>query len=205
MAVAHEIKPSRTGLGGTVTPYERALIEFGAGGRAAITHAHAAAIACGGNFTGTTHEAERTCTAQDLLCLAGDAAVDLAMIAQIFEAAPDDLDHALVLRDAASGVARLTARALEVHARDTGYDPQFWIGDAIDETTQLMTDDRDELFSGLRTGGESVALARSVASRIFAALACAPADRMGVPGHTSAALGSSVALFMIADGCQLDG
>jgi hypothetical protein len=51
----------------------------------------------------------------------------------------------------------------------------------------------------LRAGGETVELARRTASCIFAALACAPADRMGVPGHVANALGASVALFMIAD------
>lgn len=187
-----------------MTPFERALVELGAGGRGAIAHAHAVAIATGGNFVGLTHETERICTAQDLLCLAGDASVDLAMVAQIFEAAPDGEEQARMMRETACGVARMTARALEVHARDTGYDPDVWIANALDETEFVMTDDSDPLFEGLRSGGESVTLARRTASSIFAALACAPADRMGVPGHVAAALGTSVALFMIADSALTD-
>lgn len=182
-----------------MTPFERALVEFGEGGRASIAHAHEVAIATGGNFVGLSHEVERTCTAQDLLCVAGDAAVDLAMVAQIFEAAPEGEEQARMLRETAAAVARMSARALEVHSRDTGYDPEVWIANALDETEFVMSDDQDPLFAGLRTGGESVALARRTASCIFAALACAPADRMGVPGHAAAALGSSVALFMIAE------
>jgi hypothetical protein len=188
-----------------MSPFERALVELGARGRATIAHVHEVAIAVGGNSVAMTHEIERTCTAQDLLCLAGDAAVDLAMIAQVFEVAPDGGAQARLLRETAASVARMTARALEVHARDTGYDPDVWIARSLDETEFVMSDDRDELFDGLRAGGESVSLARSTASNIFAALACAPADRMGVPGRVAAALGTSVAVFMIADSALLDG
>jgi hypothetical protein len=185
-----------------MTPFERALVELGDRGRESITRAHGTAIAVGGNFTGTSYDIETTCSTQDLLCLAGDASVDLAMIAQIFEAAPTADEHAELLRSASAGVARLTARALEIHARDTGYDPDVWIAGALDETELVMSDDRDLLFAGLRAGGETVALARRIASCIFAALACAPADRMGVPGHVANALGASVALFMVADSIE---
>jgi hypothetical protein len=181
-----------------MTPFERALVELGNQGRESIVRAQGAAIAVGGNFTGSSREAETACTTQDLLCLAGDAAVDVAMLAQIFEAAPDTGDHARMLRQASAGVERLTARALEVHARDTGYDPDVWIARALDETEVVMSDDSDPLFENLRAGGETITLARQIASCIFGALACAPADRMGVPGHVANALGASVALFMIA-------
>ncbi|MBJ7459309.1 MAG: hypothetical protein JHD02_09000 [Thermoleophilaceae bacterium] len=181
-----------------MTPFERAVVELGRHGRDAIAQAHGTAIAVGGRFTGTSYESEAICSTQDLLCLAGDATVDLAMIAQIFEASPEAHEHAQLLRSAAAGVARLTARALEIHARDTGYDPEVWIADALDATELVMSDDRDPMFDGLRAGGECIALARRTASCIFAALACAPADRMGVPGHIADALGASVALFMIA-------
>jgi hypothetical protein len=183
-----------------VTAFERALVQLGNAGRESIASAHGAAIAIGGNFTGTSYDAELALSTQDLLCLAGDASVDLAMIAQVFEAAPDTDEHAELLRAASAGVARLTARALEIHARDTGYDPDVWIAGALDETELVMSDDRDPMFTGLRAGGETVTLARRIASSIFAALACAPADRMGVPGHVASALGASVALFMVADG-----
>ncbi|MBJ7353230.1 MAG: hypothetical protein JHC98_00235 [Thermoleophilaceae bacterium] len=185
-----------------MTPFERALVELGRRGRESIARAHGTAIAIGGNFTGTSYDIETACSTQDLLCLAGDAAVDLAMIAQIFEAAPTADEHAAMLRSASAGVARLTARALEIHARDTGYDPDVWIAGALDETALVMSDDRDLMFNGLRAGGETVTLARRIASSIFAALACAPADRMGVPGHVANALGASVALFMVADSFQ---
>src|SRR3954451_19252109 len=121
-----------------MSPFERALVELGEQGRASIAHAHGVAIAVGGNFTGTSYDIESTCSTQDLLCLAGDASVDLAMIAQIFEAAPETDAHAAMLRSASAGVARLTARALEVHARDTGYDPEVWVAGALDETELLM-------------------------------------------------------------------
>lgn len=188
-----------------MSPFERALVELGAGGRSAIVSAHASAIASGGLLAGSTSESERLCSTQELLCLAGDVSVDLAMIAQIFEAAPLQREHVDVLREVSARTARLTARALEVHARDTGYDPEVWIAAALDETEFVMSDDHDELFPCLRASGECVGLARAVSSRIFAALNALPADRMGVPGHVAAALGASVALFMIAECCRTNG
>lgn len=188
-----------------MSPFERALVELGAGGRDAIVHAHAAAVASGGLLATSTSESERLCSTQELLCLAGNEAVDLAMVAQIFEAAPLQREHVEILREVSARTARMTARALEVHARDTGYDPGVWITAALDETEFAMSDDHDELFPCLRAGGECVGLARAVSSRIFGALNALPADRMGVPGHVAAALGASVALFMIADSCHIDG
>jgi hypothetical protein len=182
-----------------MSPFERALVRIGAGGRASIGLAWTAAVAEGGNFTGTTEEEERLCSTQDLLCAAADAALDAAMLAQVFDAAPDAPAHAALLRSAAAGVTRLTSRALETHARDTGYVHTVWVERALEDAEFVMCDDRDELFSGLRSGGESVALARHAAARIHAALSAAPVDRMGVPGRISEALGAGVALFMIAD------
>lgn len=183
-----------------MNPIDRVLVDLGARGHASVVDAHRAAVAIGGNVTGSTFELESTATTQDLLCAAGDLAVDLAMVAQVFEADPNGITHARLLREAAAGVARLSTRALEVHARDTGYDPDVWIESAVDETETLMADDCDDLFSPARRGGEIVALARVTASELFAALACTPADRMGVPGHISGVMGTSVALFMIASG-----
>jgi hypothetical protein len=188
-----------------MTPYERPVFDFSASGREAVAQAHGVAVATGGNFTGATHELEQTCTAQDLLCMAGEAAVDMAMIAQIFEASERGGQHVKMLRDASAGFARLTARALEVHARDTGYDLEVWRDRAVEETQFALFNDCDELFDGLRTGGETVCLARRAASSVMAALAAAPADRMGVPGQIAEALGTSVALFLIARAAETDG
>ncbi len=186
-----------------MTPFERALAEFSSGPRQALADAHLAAIASGGNFTGTSYETECTLTAQDLLCLAGNAAVELAMLAQIFDAAPAD-EPRRALKTVAAGIARLTARSLEVHARDTGYEPGVWISSAVDETELTMLADCDELFDGLIEASPAVCLSRRAAAGIHAALACAPVDRMGVPGHIATALGAAVAMFMVADDAQGD-
>lgn len=187
-----------------MSPFERALVELGANGREAVAQAHVAAIAIGGNFTGTTHESELTCSAQDLLCLAGNAAVDAAMVAQVFEVSDGAGEHAELLREISAGMARLVARALEIHARDTGYDPEIWNANAVEETEIVMCADSDPLFDGAHAA-DTIALVRTAAAGIHAALACAPADRMGVPGHVASALGACVAMFMVAEAALNDG
>lgn len=188
-----------------MNPFERLAIDFSESSNLAVAEAHGAAVAIGGNVTFSTAADEQLCSAQDLLCLAADAAVDLAMLAQIFDAAEDTGEHVRLLSEAASAVSRLSSRALEVHARDTGYDREIWVERAVEETQFLLFADSDPLFDGLRSGGSAVALARGTASSLHAALACAPADRMGVPGHIAAALGASVAVFMIARAAEDDG
>lgn len=189
-----------------MNPLARAQVPIGSSGRDAIERAHAAATAAGIDFTRSGSESERLLSTQDLLCATGNAVVDMAMLAQAFQVQSEfdgeivshaAHDQARALRDAAAGVARLTLRALEVHARDTGYSTDVWLADAADETEHLMTDDHDPLFTPrLPT---VIELAREVASDLFAALAAAPGDRMGVPGHLARALGASVALFMVAE------
>ncbi|MGB1582929.1 MAG: hypothetical protein ACPHCI_03990 [Solirubrobacterales bacterium] len=189
-----------------MNPLARAQVPLGSSGRDEIERARDAALAIGGTFCNSHRESERLCTTQDLLCAAGNAVVDQVMLAQVFHAQSlldDDFvsaeahDQARALRDASAGVVRMTARALEVHARDTGYCQAAWLTDSLDETERLMTDDRDPLFDPMTP--TVIAMARSVARELFSALAAAPADRMGVPGHVARALGASVALFMVAD------
>lgn len=184
-----------------MNPYLRAQVAMGAGGRLTVNRAHQAAVACGTDLTGSRASDERIFSTQDLLCAAGDAVVELAMAAQLFDAhVALDLElsdeQSLALRRTAAGVARLTARALEIHARDTGYDAEIWFLDARHETELLMADDHDPLFEPVARG--VVDLTRIVSGEIFSALAATPADRMGVPGHISRALGTAVAMFMIA-------
>lgn len=184
-----------------MNPFLRAQVPMGSRGRHVVSRAHAAAVSCGSDLTGRNRDDESIFSTQDLLCAAGDAVIELAMAAQLFDAhvvlgVELTEDHARALRRTASGVARLTARALEIHARDTGYDPEIWFADARDETERLMADDRDALFEPSARG--VVDLVRMASGEIFSALAATPADRMGVPGHIARALGIAVALFMIA-------
>lgn len=185
--------------------FERLALDFSHASTQAVRDAHTSAVALGGNVTLRSGEDERLCSAQDLLCLAADMAVDMAMLAQIFDASASAGEHVPMLEDAACAVARLAARALEVHARDTGYQRELWLDQALEETQFLLFADQDPLFDGQRSGGSTAELARSSASSLHAALACAPADRMGVPGHIAAALGSSVAVFMVARADEHDG
>lgn len=184
-----------------MNPYLRAQVSMGSSGRLTVSRAHAAAVAFGSDLTGHVRADENIFSTQDLLCAAGDAVVELAMAAQLFDAhvalgVELSDEHSRALRQTASGVARLALRALEVHARDTGYDPEIWFADARDETERLMADDHDALFEPTARG--VVDLARLASGEIFSALAATPADRMGVPGHIARALGTAVALFMIA-------
>lgn len=182
-----------------MTDFVRPSFDFSDESRQAVLDAHGYAVANGGNFTCSSRDDEALFTAQDLLCAAGEIAVDVAMLAQAFECPTGgSSERARALRDAASGMARMSARALEVHARDTGYDRDVWVQRAHEETEFRLCEDTDALFEELRAGGETVALARTAASKIFSALASAPVDRMGVPGHIAEALGISVTLVMIA-------
>lgn len=177
-------------------------------GHAAVSEAHAVAVVQGANFTGTTHESERICSAQDLLCMAGSAAVDVALIAQVFDACKESADQqaqAQALSSGAAGLTRLIKRALEVHSRDTGYAADIWLERAVEETEYLLHGSYLLNDVEVSHGTFCTDLVRTSAGGVMAALACAPADRMGVPERITEALGASVALFMIAERSRSDG
>lgn len=189
-----------------MNPLDRAYVPAGAQGRSAIEDAYAAAIATGGDVVDGGFDDEHAASSHELLCRAGETLIELAMIAQIFQAQaqldPDASSQELrrdarTLRLASARVARLTRDALENHGRDTGYTLDVWLEHAFSETEMLMTDDVDPLFSGVP--GSAIELVRHLSDSLFGALAAAPTDRMGVPERVASAMGVSVALYMVAD------
>lgn len=189
-----------------MNPLARAYVPAGALGRSAIEDAYGAAIAVGGDMVDGGFDDERAASSHELLCLAGATLIELAMIAQIFQAQaqldPDAVSQELkrdakALRIASARMARLSRNALENHGRDTGYSLDVWLEHAFAETELLMTADSDPLFGGVETG--AIELVRHLSDSLFSALAATPTDRMGVPERVASAMGVSVALFMVAD------
>lgn len=189
-----------------MNPIARAYVPAGVLGRSAIEDAYSAAIAVGGDVVDGGFDDERAASAHELLCRAGESLVELAMIAQLFqaqaqldsEAASEALrEDARRLRIASARIARLVRGALANHGRDTGYALDVWLETAFSETELLLTNDVDPLFSGPEM--DAIEIVRHLSDSIFAALAAAPNDRMGVPERVASAMGVSVALFMVAE------
>jgi hypothetical protein len=164
-----------------------------------------AAIAFGVDAIGVDLETERTLGSHELMCRAGEASIDLALIAQVFksqvrraENIPEEalVRSALLLRERAAATTRLVARALEVHARDTGYSRDVWLMAAHDGASLFLLDSLDAGNSRVAT--MPPLLARIAARSLFDALASSNSDRMAVPGYLADSLGANLALFMHA-------
>ncbi|MGH2906215.1 MAG: hypothetical protein ACRDKI_05535 [Solirubrobacterales bacterium] len=165
------------------------------------------AIAHGVDSLGFDSELECTLTAHDLMARAGEQSIDVALVAQIFNAqaragseipAADARETARLLRDVTSGNVRFVARALEVHARDTGYSVDVWLATAYSTAQVLLGDSRDA--GQTRISAMPPLFARVAARSLFEALAASVSDRMAVPGHLADSLGANVALYMHARG-----
>lgn len=186
-----------------VTPRKLLLQALPACDRPSVRRGLETAIAFGVDSTGIDAEAESTLGAHELMCRAGEASIDLALVAQIFksqirqpEKIPAETLHvtARMLRDTAAGSTRLVARALEVHARDTGYASDVWMITAYDTTNLFLLDS----FETGRTRLAAVPplFARIAARSLFDALAASNCDRMAVPGYLADSLGANLALFL---------
>jgi hypothetical protein len=160
-------------------------------------------LAFGADATGIDDETELTMTSHDLMCRAGEASIDLALIAQVFKSqirkgadapAGDIRTSARMLRDSSAASTRLVALALDVHARDTGYSNDAWMLTAYDTTSLFLLDSLDAGDSRLAT--VPPLFARIAARSLFDALASSNSDRMAVPGYLADSLGANLALFL---------
>jgi hypothetical protein len=96
---------------------------------------------------------------------------------------------ALAGRRALAGAIRLAHRALEVHARDVGYDPARWLGDVPAEASAIADQ------SASPTPWELVREVDLIAEDLADAIVGLQVDRMGVPGLIVSALGMLLALY----------
>src|SRR3954452_18824582 len=89
------------------------------------------AVAHGADLTGLDAAEERTATTLELLAAITVRVPHLTLLLASLAEAPTPLSPgaACVVREArrqSAAIARLAHRALEVHARDVGYDPEAW-------------------------------------------------------------------------------
>jgi hypothetical protein len=173
--------------------------------RASVRKGLNSAIAFGVDASGIDPEIEATMNAHDLMCRAGEASIDLALIAQVFKShvrkgtdiPADELQRsARMLRDSAAATTRLVTRALETHARDMGYASDIWLITAYDTTNLFLLDSLD--VGETRVAAMPPLFARIAARSLFDALASSNSDRMAVPGYLADSLGANLALFLHA-------
>jgi hypothetical protein len=188
-----------------VTPRRLILQALPACDREAVRAGLDTAIAYGIDSTGIDADTERTLGSHDLMCRAGEAMIDLALVAQIFksqvrlgDALPASTLEATsrMLRDTSAGCTRLVSRALEIHARDTGYSRDVWMITAYDTTNLFLLDSLD--IGPSRIANVPPLFTRIAARSLFDALAASRSDRMAVPGYLADSLGANLALFMHA-------
>lgn len=171
---------------------------------------YAAALAFGGNATGITASRESQDTPTVLLTTAGSFVPAITRAAYALDVLLGDTgeepvggdadllpNQARALSRAASGALRLTHRALEVHARNVGYDIAPYQPQALVATEAALLDARldvdDENPSGLN-GTIDAGL-----QNVNLALQALEVNRGAVPGYLASALGSWFALYLVAD------
>jgi len=179
--------------------------EISASGEDAIRAAHRWAVAAGVDVTRLDGERERAHTAHTLMCLSIEPVLTVAVSCECFQAQAaivgdpaSPLLHPGLrrLRTSSAGATRLMSRALEVHARDTGYLPDAWAERAHEAAATVLDGGDGGLEPPRRPGAADVA--RAAVSAVSAALLASEHDRMAVPGELAAAIGCTTALFMLA-------
>lgn len=188
-----------------MTPRRQLLQAPPASDRESVRSSLDRAIAFGIDGLGFDVETEQALSSHDLMCRAGESSIDLALVAQIFGAhvrggaAISDGDFrtsARMLRDRTAASTRLVARALNVHARDTGYSSDVWLNTAFDTTNLFLLDSFEA--GETRVATMPPIFARVAARSLFEGLASSSSDRMAVPGYLADSLGAHLALFMHA-------
>jgi hypothetical protein len=99
-------------------------------------------------------------------------------------------------RAAAAGALRLTVRALELHARDLGYDPHHWLARSLGGADAVCALARDQ---DTPEADRPITLVREATAELLAALLSLESDRMAVPGHVCDALSDLLVLYLLFD------
>lgn len=156
---------------------------------------------CAGGALSRPADEERLHSALELLAQITTHTPYLALVVvELAGAGAGDAAAQCLAREARRHTAvaiRLAHRALEVHARDVGYELGAWRRRAVLEATATLAagsveDRADELgIAAARLGDASAALA--------AAIAAVPTDRMAVPGHLASAVGAWLACYAQAE------
>jgi hypothetical protein len=96
-------------------------------------------------------------------------------------------------RRQAAALVRLAHRALELHARDVGYDPRPWRDSAIRRVGVALADICPEAGDEL---GLAVLEVDRASHELAAAITAIPVDRMAVPGHVAAAQAECLSCYV---------
>jgi hypothetical protein len=161
------------------------------------------AVCTGGTLSARPAQDERLHSPLELLAAITSHTPYLALIvvelAGAGDAAPDCL--ARETRRHTALVIRLAHRALEVHARDVGYELDAWRRRAVLEASVALTV-ADAEDRGDELGAAAAGLADAAAA-LAAAITAVSTDRMAVPDHLASALSRWLACYARADRAAL--
>lgn len=173
---------------------------------AELSAAHRAAVAHGGHDTGASAELERLASTPQLLSYLiprlPEIAISTFAVQTLAGAGWDERLAATVeqLRTQSAGGVRLGQRALEVHARDTGYRLESWTQVIVETTGEVLERAHDRTaHMQLPSPLEQI---RSASGAVARALGACERDRMAVPEHVCETIAHLLVLFMFAGELQ---
>lgn len=164
---------------------------------------HRAAVARGVDDTGSAAETERLATPLQLLSLTVQRLPDLALgtfVLQSLGGGPWDRRLAEIvaqMRSQSAGAIRLCQRAIEVHARDVGYDARAWNAGSV-ETASALLHAAHGASHRREPSPTPIAELREASRLLACAIRACERDRMAFPEYLSGAIGRLLLLFMLA-------
>jgi hypothetical protein len=141
-----------------------------------------AAVSHGIDVTGCS--AEAACTERPVRLLA-EATVHTP---SLLVAVATGSEPRRLARTLSAGLVRLAHHALEVHARDNGYDTAAWIAQTITLGGMLALEHEDDADRVMESQHEA-------AEHLSDAIVALDSDRMGFPDHLTQAQGAWLACF----------
>jgi hypothetical protein len=164
----------------------------------AIRAAHRRALALG--LETTRLDAQSDCHA--LMCMSIEHLMNAALISESLQVQAaiigDPASRLLVtllrrLRDSSAAATLLLSRALEVHSRDTGRDPDGWREEALSGVAVELS--RSDRGVGRVSAAE---VSRSAMLEVSSALLRSAHAPVVVPRHLATAIGRTTAIFLLA-------
>jgi hypothetical protein len=168
-----------------------------------LTAVHRLAVCYGANDTWGLRETEHQATPINLLTLAiwrlPDISLSTFVVQTLGGGHRDERLEAVIaqLKLQTAGTLRLCQRALEVHARNVGYDLGQWSTTIVETMSALLHISHQAASRGEQCSTPLAEL-RGAIRAICQALAACENDRMAVPEQLSEASGRLLLLFMLA-------
>jgi hypothetical protein len=160
--------------------------------------AYLAAVSHGIDATGADADADRAESPLRLLATATTRTPALLLAAAVLDDGEGLGDGSWerergrrVIRTLSSGLVRTAHHALEVHARDTGYDPGAWIAQAVTLASMLADEQAEDPTRVL-------AATQDAADRLADAIVALSCDRMAFPDHLAQAQAAWLACWCCA-------